>query len=130
LLVPVGADTYAIELSDVREVVDAPALTAVPTAPSCVLGLCNLRGEVVVVLDTGVLLGSEPAGELAAVVIVDSSLGTAGLSATGETRTADLGEPVSASRGPAGRGRFRVGDELVTLLELTDVIAAAHGPVS
>ena len=42
----------------VREVVAAPTLTRLVTAPSIVLGLFNLRGEIVALLDTAALLGS------------------------------------------------------------------------
>jgi purine-binding chemotaxis protein CheW len=128
LLVPVGIETYAIELGDVLEVVETPAVIGVPTAPDAVLGLFNLRGDVVVLLDTGMLLGSEAAEEMVAVVIVDSPLGSAGLSATGDTRTVELGEAIGESRMPNGRGRYRFEDLIVTLLDLPAVIEAVHGP--
>jgi purine-binding chemotaxis protein CheW len=130
LLLPVGAETYAIELGDVREVLEAPGITGVPTAPASVLGLFNLRGEVMVVLDTGVLLGGDAGGDVEAVVVVDSPLGCAGLAATASTRTVELGETIGVSRRPSGRGRYRVGRTLVTLLDLPRVIESVHGPAS
>jgi purine-binding chemotaxis protein CheW len=130
LLVPVGPDTYAIDLDEVREVVRPPGVTAVPTAPAFVLGLFNLRGEVVVLLDTGVLVGIGSAEDVAAVVVVDTPFGTAGLSASAATRTADLGEKVGESRGPAGLGRYRVDDSVVTHLDPLLVIEAAGGRAS
>jgi purine-binding chemotaxis protein CheW len=130
LLVPVGPDKYAIDLDEVREVVPPPGVTSVPTAPASVLGLFNLRGEVVVLLDTAVLVGVESGGDLAAVVVVDTPFGTAGLSASATTQTAELGEKVGESRGPVGRGRYRVDDTVVTHLDLSQVIEAAGGRAS
>ena len=43
LLLPVGADRYALDLTRIYEVVRAPALTALPGAPPGVLGVMNLR---------------------------------------------------------------------------------------
>jgi purine-binding chemotaxis protein CheW len=122
LLVPVGSDTYAIALDEVREVVGAPVVTAVPTAPASVLGVFNLRGEVVALLDTGTLLGLGPAADLAAVVVIDAPGGIAGLSATASTSSVELGEPVGDSRAPGTLGRFRVADSVATLLDLTALL--------
>jgi purine-binding chemotaxis protein CheW len=130
LLVPVGADTYAIALDEVREVLPAPVVTTVPTAPPSVMGVFNLRGEVVALLDTGTLLGVGLATDLAAVVVVDAAGGIAGLSATASTSSVELGERVGDSRAPGTRGRFRVADSIATLLDLTAVLDGAGGRTS
>jgi len=51
----------------------------VPTAPPVVLGLANVRGTVVPVLDTGLLLDDGPIGEAPFVLVVDTARGPAGL---------------------------------------------------
>lgn len=56
----VGSVRYALELRWVREVVSLGFVTGVPTAPSALGGVCNLHGEVLPVLDVGVLLATEP----------------------------------------------------------------------
>ncbi len=48
---------YAVELRWVREVVSLGFVTAVPTAPAALAGVCNLHGTILPVLDVGVLLG-------------------------------------------------------------------------
>ena len=58
LLLPVGDDLYALPMDWVREVVAAPTVTRLVTAPSVVLGLFNLRGQIVALLDTAALLGN------------------------------------------------------------------------
>lgn len=56
----VGAVRYALELRWVREVVSLGFVTAVPTAPAALGGVCNLHGAVVAVLDVGALLDGVP----------------------------------------------------------------------
>lgn len=52
----VGAARYAVELRWVREVVTLGFVTAVPTAPPAVGGVCNLHGTILPVLDLAALL--------------------------------------------------------------------------
>lgn len=59
MLVTVGAQTYAWSVGEVREVLRPQPLTAVPRAPAFVLGLMNVRGLVVTVLDLPALLAGE-----------------------------------------------------------------------
>jgi chemotaxis signal transduction protein len=56
----IGAVRYAIELRWVREVVSLGFVTAVPTAPPVLGGVCNLHGSILPVLDVGVLIGGPP----------------------------------------------------------------------
>ncbi len=44
-------ETYGIEVHKVREILDFPVLTKVPRAPEFMLGVINLRGHVVPVVD-------------------------------------------------------------------------------
>jgi len=50
-----------IALSSVQEINKPPVLTVVPQSPDYVLGIINLRGKIVTVIDTGILLGLTPA---------------------------------------------------------------------
>lgn len=44
-------ETYAIDVGNAREIVEAPRLTRMPSAPSWIRGVMNLRGSVVPVID-------------------------------------------------------------------------------
>ena len=57
ILLPVGRDWYALPPVALQEVVAGPVVTEVPMAPPTVRGLFNVRGQIVPLLDTGVLLG-------------------------------------------------------------------------
>ncbi|HEU4616201.1 MAG TPA: chemotaxis protein CheW [Kofleriaceae bacterium] len=52
----IGAARYAVELRWVREVVTLGFVTAVPTAPPALGGVCNLHGTILPVLDLAALL--------------------------------------------------------------------------
>lgn len=56
----IGAARYAIELRWIREVVTLGFVTAVPTAPPVLGGLCNLHGAILPVLDVAALLDLPP----------------------------------------------------------------------
>ena len=70
VLVPVGDDLYAVPIGWVREVVPRPPLTELVTAPPTVLGLFNLRGEIVPLLDTAVMLALGRGGPVSFAVVL------------------------------------------------------------
>ena len=55
--VRVANEDYALSVDDVLEVSELGEVTPVPGAPAAVLGLGNLRGNVIAVVDLAVLLG-------------------------------------------------------------------------
>lgn len=75
------AETYAIDVMQVREVLRAGDIVPVPGAPAFVLGIINLRGNVVTVMDARMRFGLAPrdAGESRRVVIIDSNDQVAGI---------------------------------------------------
>ena len=52
-----GRETYAINVMQIREVLRYNAIAPVPGAPHYVLGIINLRGSVVTVIDTRTRFG-------------------------------------------------------------------------
>jgi purine-binding chemotaxis protein CheW len=122
LLVPVGLDLYAVPMEAVREVATAPILTRLPTAPGPILGLFNLRGEIVPLLDTPALMGLGRIRDWPFVAVVRSSLGPAGLAATALPEAAALGEPVGSSESPATAGTYAVGRRLAVLLNIEELL--------
>jgi purine-binding chemotaxis protein CheW len=57
LCVQVGGERYAVPSAQVKQIIRYARTTRVPHAPRAVQGVLNLRGEVVVVLDTCERLG-------------------------------------------------------------------------
>lgn len=61
----IAGDRYALPLAGVREVREDAAVTSVPRLPGYVLGVTNLRGRIVAVIDLTVALGVGPRRERA-----------------------------------------------------------------
>jgi purine-binding chemotaxis protein CheW len=70
LITEVAGQRMAWELAMVREIVPTRAVTRLPGAPAWVLGLLNLRGTVLTVVDLAARL-SLPAGAGESVVVLD-----------------------------------------------------------
>lgn len=68
-----GPEEFAVPLLCVREVIAAPECTPVPYTPSYFLGVMNLRGQVVSILDLRLKFGMKnvKTAEETAVVILD-----------------------------------------------------------
>ena len=126
LLIPVGHDWYAISILTVREVVAGPNLTVVPTAAPATLGLFNLRGEIVPLFDTAGLLGLGGGTDPAFAVVVFTTVGPAGLAATGAPEAVELEEPIGTAEIVAGLGTYGVEGRVATLVDTEALLAPAH----
>lgn len=117
VLLPVGDDLYAVPVGWVREVIPAPPLTPLVTAPPLVLGLFNLRGEIVPLLDAAALLGLGSVGAVAFVLVLQSRDGLAGLAATGLPQRTLLEDPAGPSELSGTSGSYQVGSRVAVLLD-------------
>jgi purine-binding chemotaxis protein CheW len=121
LVTEVAGQRIAWELALVREIVPTRAVTRLPGAPAWVLGLLNLRGTVLTVIDLAVRLSLPPgAGESVVVVTVEGrSLGVrvdrVRSVASAEARV----EPVDAARAADGlvTGMVRLPEGTAALLD-------------
>jgi purine-binding chemotaxis protein CheW len=59
----VDGKLFGMDVHDCREIVRGKKITNVPHAPETILGIVNLRGEVVTVLDLSRLLGYKSSGQ-------------------------------------------------------------------
>ena len=75
-----GQEEYAIPLLVVKEVIAIPDITPIPFTPSHFLGIMNLRGQVISVIDFRTKLGIKPSpGAETAIIICDLSPLTLGV---------------------------------------------------
>jgi purine-binding chemotaxis protein CheW len=127
VVLPVGDDLYAVTVGWVQEVVPAPPLTRLVTAPPVVLGLFNLRGEIVPLLDTAALLGLGAVGAVgppAYAVVLRTRDGLGALAATGLPRRTRLGPHVGPSTLPGTVGTYKIEDRLVVLIDPTVLVSS------
>jgi purine-binding chemotaxis protein CheW len=127
LLIPVGSDTYALPLEAVREVVVEPKVTELPTSPAVVRGVFNLRGDIVPLLDTSLLLGLRPVAGEPYAVLVETAHGVAGLIATEMPMTVRLSESVGHSDMEGTTETYLVGDSrLAVALDVSTLLSPAR----
>lgn len=128
LLLPVGTDLYALPVEWAREVVAAPSVTSLATAPEWVLGLFNLRGQIVPLLDTARLLGTGSIDTAAFAVVINFRQGLAGLATTSMPRREVLETSAGPSELPGTAGRYRVGDQVATVLDVGQLLDTGRSP--
>ncbi len=132
ITVRVGNELLCLDILSVVEIVRTADLrmTRVPNAHTNVLGVVNLRGKVLPVLDLGGCLGQPAHGARERLVVVEMGSSIAGLSVDEVAKVvsisrSDLGESVTA-RGHHGTP-LTVAGHIMTFIDVGTVVAAAGG---
>jgi purine-binding chemotaxis protein CheW len=126
LILHVDDELLAVPMTVAREVVVAPTLAALPISASTVAGVFNLRGEIVPVFDTSMLLGLGPISSVAYVAVVDTALGPAGLATTEAGESEELGEPIGATETPGTVASYALGTRVVVSIDVETLLAPAR----
>ncbi|MDX1592916.1 MAG: chemotaxis protein CheW [Gammaproteobacteria bacterium] len=124
-----GGHRLLAPLEQVDEILTVPAMTRVPLVKSWVLGLANVRGNLLPVMDLGAFLGLGITGRDAATRVLAVREGeffsglmvgaVTGLQQIDSTeRSAEVPETTSSLEAFLD-GSFRVGDELVPVFDFT-----------
>jgi purine-binding chemotaxis protein CheW len=119
--VRVAAEHYALPVEQVLEVADLGDIAPVPGSPPEILGVRNLRGQVIPVIDLATMLGLS-GGESSRVVVAESGELRAGLVVDA---VLDVGEMPPASEQVESDyllGAFLIDGELVGALDLDAVL--------
>lgn len=61
----IDREVFAVEVGRVREILDLPPIAKLPNAPAYLLGMIDVRGECVPVIDLRIKLGFPPAAHTA-----------------------------------------------------------------
>jgi len=78
LTLTLGRELYALSVMNVREIIRPLEISPVPRAPAHVLGVVNLRGKIVPILDLRIRFGLEFTGrtERTCIVVVQTGQGS------------------------------------------------------
>jgi purine-binding chemotaxis protein CheW len=135
LMFRVAGRLCACDLDVVREIVPARSATRLPGAPEWVLGLINLRGTLVTVVDLAVRFGSSGGGGAMKSVIVAEAAGKSFGIGVDEVRdvqavAGDALEDVDAQRAAGGvvRGLAHVGiagSETALVVDVVEIVRQA-----
>lgn len=133
----VGAETFSIEISSIKEIIEYRAPTDVPMMPPFMRGIINLRGRVVPVIDLSVRFGRAPivAARRTCIVIVEiesdgehHDIGVAVDAVSAVLEIADEAIEAPPSFGAKLRADFisgmgKVGEKFIIILEIQKVLS-------
>lgn len=135
----VGDQTIAARVEDVREILDVCQVSAIPGSNSATLGMIDVRGESVAVLDLRSLLSMAELADTERTRIVvfagdkDRSVPPTGLRTDAVIEVAalddeDLQLPPALTGGDSRfiEGIGRIGGEFVTVLDFSTLLAGNH----
>jgi len=132
LLFTAAGQTCACELSAVREIIPFRRATRLPGAPRFVVGLVNLRGSLVTVLDLGLRLGGRGVDvEKGSIILAECGTRVVGL---GVDDLRDVQRVARASIEPAGPdathdgaicGVLRTETDIAVLLDVAQIVTHA-----
>lgn len=136
VVLSIAGETFAVEISKVREIIRVPHITWVPGSPDYVRGVINLRGSVVAVIDLAGMLGMPPAEEdsQTRIIIVESSGVIVGVLVDNVSRVADIApsqlEPALRTLDESQRAfviaQLNLEDTLIGILELDEILSQAR----
>ncbi len=131
-----GQEIYGVNVMQVREVLRYTDIAPVPGAPSYVLGIINLRGNVVTVIDTRMRFGL-PAAEITdstRIMIIESDKHVIGIlvdsvAEVADLNTADIDDTPNV--GTEDSAKFISGvcnrkDDLLILIDLTKLFSESE----
>lgn len=132
LVFSLGKENYCVDVRQAKEVMKMPETTRVPNVPAFVLGVANLRGEIISILDMHYFFGLEPQGKSQEVrVIVTDLTGEAvGLRVdrvqdTIEIDEAEVQAPLATLKGKLAnytKGQVTRGEDILTFLDLEKIL--------
>jgi purine-binding chemotaxis protein CheW len=122
LVVAVNDAFFAVPMATVHQVLRNPQVTRVPLAPTGLLGVVNVRGEIVPFLDTGVLTGTGNLIEPPYAVLVSGDTEMVALAVEALPIAADFEEPVGPGTQPGELGVYSSGGRLVVLVDVEELV--------
>ncbi len=132
-----GRERFCFSVLEVEEVVDWPAVTRVPRAPAFLMGIFNLRGSIVAIVDIAFTEGRRPDLPPRHVVVAALRSGDdfvrIGIAADEVLGTFTTAEPPLVDEAPRDVphccGMLRQGEKLALVLDLRRLIEAFPVPV-
>ncbi|HUY74048.1 MAG TPA: chemotaxis protein CheW [Candidatus Dormibacteraeota bacterium] len=118
LVLAVNSAYFALSMETVHQVMRRPIVTRVPLAPAGLLGIVNVRGEIVPFLDTGVLTGTGALTKPPFAVLVQGADEILAVAAEELPVRADFDSPVGPGTRPGELGLYSHGARLVMLIDV------------
>ena len=123
---------YAFDAAIVREIIRPEPATPVPHAPEAVVGVINLRGRILTIVDTAVLLGLSPSvpDNHSRILVVEDGPESIGLlvDRVVEVLERDLAfqetkpDNMTSPRAECCTGTYRAGDRIIAILDAPSLL--------
>ena len=120
----IAAEAYAAPVTHVLEIADLGTVAAVPGAPAEILGIRNLRGRLLPVIDLAALLGIPRTAPPAFLLVTETAGHQAGLAIDEVTEVGEMAEPTEETSSSLLLGATLTGGELVGVIDVPGVFAA------
>jgi chemotaxis signal transduction protein len=121
-VIAVNEGFFAVPMVSVHQVLRHPKVTRVPLSPAGLLGVVNVRGEIVPFLDTGVLTGTGPLVDPPFAVLVSGETEMVALAAEALPMATDFEAPVGPGTQPGEVGVYSSGGRLVVLIDIEALV--------
>jgi len=125
--VRIAGEQYALPIEGVLEAAELGEVTPVPGAPAVVLGVRNLRGQLITVVDLATLFGLEDDSSPERIVITEAGNRRAGLAVEAILDVEPVSEPIEAAECEYLRGSVLADGQLVGVVDLSAALDAVAG---
>jgi purine-binding chemotaxis protein CheW len=119
----IAGEHYALPVEHVLEVAEPGDLAPVPGAPAQIVGVCNLRGQVVPVISLATLLGLPDEEEPGRIVVAELDARQAGLAVESVLDVGDLPGSSEPTESPYLSGAALIDGTLVGLLDVDAILS-------
>lgn len=125
--IAVAGEAYAIPIDGVVQVARLGRLTAVPGSPAVILGVQNLRGQILPVIDLALLLGIRRTGPAAHLIVAEAGSWQAGLAIDEMSGVGELADPTEDTDSGLLAGATLADGVLVGVIDVPAVFGALTG---
>jgi len=126
LTVVLGGERYALDVECVLEIAELGELTPVPGAPGAVRGVCNVRGEVLPVLNMARLFGLGDGIAAGRMIVIDDAGTRSGLAVDEVLDVGPAPALTEKADTPLLHGAALVEETLVGMIDLAALLSAAQ----
>ncbi len=119
-----AAETYAVPVSNVVEIASLGDLAAVPGAPPEILGVRNLRGQILPVIDLARILGLNSTAPPKQLLVAESGSIKAGLAIDEVSHVRELPDPTEQAESDFLLGTLIYEGQLLAVIDVPRIFSS------
>jgi purine-binding chemotaxis protein CheW len=123
----VGSEAYAMPVEHVREVADLGAVQPIPGAGPEMLGVRNLRGQILPIVDLALLLGINASTRPDRLLVAEAGGRHAGFAIDAVSEVGELPDPTEETDSDLLTGATLVGGDFIGIIDVTRVFDSLEG---